>query len=94
MKDMEKLNQCLNCELDLSNEENFCPHCGQKNHATRLKARTFLNELVNSIFNVDGRIWVTLKAAIFNVGNRAKKTIFYFKKVLQIGIVFLVIFFI
>jgi len=69
---MEKLTQCLNCELDLSKEENFCPHCGQKNHATRLKARTFFNELVNSIFNVDGRIWLTLKAAFTNVGKLAK----------------------
>ncbi len=70
---MEKLFQCLNCELDLPNEEIFCPNCGQKNHATRLKIRTFFNELVNSVFNIDGRIWLTIKAAFFNVGTLAKE---------------------
>ncbi|MFK7979068.1 MAG: hypothetical protein AB8G86_03725 [Saprospiraceae bacterium] len=46
---MEKLTQCLNCEWDLPKEENFCPNCDQKNHATRLKVRTFFNELINNI---------------------------------------------
>jgi len=70
---MEKLNQCLNCEVALPDKENFCPNCGQKNHATRLRLRAFLDELVNSIFNVDARLWLTLKKAFSNVGNLAKE---------------------
>ena len=56
---MEKLTQCLNCEWDLPKEENFCPNCGQKNHATRLKIRSFLNELINviTIKKIRPRIW-------------------------------------
>lgn len=70
---MEKLTQCLNCELDLTKEDNFCSGCGQKNHATRLKIRAFLDEVFNSIFNIDARIWLTLKTAFINVGQLAKE---------------------
>lgn len=70
---MQKLTQCLNCQLELPKEENFCPNCGQKNHATRLRLRAFLDELINNVFNIDARIWLTLKTAFLNVGHLAKE---------------------
>ena len=71
--DMEKLTQCLNCEQELIKEENFCPNCGQKNHATQLRLRAFLEELLNSIFNIDARIWLTIKSAFLNAGKLARE---------------------
>lgn len=70
---MQRLTECLNCQQELVNEEIFCPNCGQKNHATRLQLRAFIDELINSIFNVDARIWLTLKTAFLNVGHLAKE---------------------
>ena len=69
----EKLTHCLNCEAALPNLDNYCPNCGQKNHATLLRIRSFLDELVKSIFNVDARIWITLKTAILNIGQLVKE---------------------
>ena len=70
---MEKLTQCLNCGQELPHKENFCPNCGQKNHATRLTTKSFLEELFQSIFNWDARLWVTLKAAFINPGRLSKE---------------------
>ena len=71
MKD--KLPYCLNCQEALPNLDNFCPNCGQKNHATKLTIRSFLAELVQSIFGFDTRIWITLKMASFKVGYLAQE---------------------
>ena len=71
--EMEKLTQCLNCEQTLINEETFCPVCGQKNHATKNTWRSFATELFHTIFNLDERLWITFKTAIFNIGILAKE---------------------
>lgn len=70
---MQKLTQCLNCQQELADKENFCPNCGQKNHATKDTLRYFATEFFNSVFNVDERLWVTFKTAFFNVGHLAKE---------------------
>lgn len=70
---MDRLEQCLNCQQDLLNSEKFCHNCGQKNHATRLTLRSLLNDLVNAIFNVDARLWVTLKTGFLKIGTLVKE---------------------
>lgn len=70
--DKKKLAQCLNCQQALLNDENFCPNCGQKNHATRLSIRSLASDLINNVFNVDARLWVTLKTAVFKIGQLVK----------------------
>ncbi len=70
---MQKLTQCLNCQQELASKENFCPNCGQKNHATKDTWRSFATEFFNSVFNVDERLWVTFKTAFFKVGHLAKE---------------------
>lgn len=69
----EKLPYCLNCQQKLSDLDNFCPTCGQKNHATQLTIWSFLKELLQSTFSVDARIWVTLKMAFFRIGQLAQE---------------------
>ena len=69
----EKLTQCLNCQAALPNLENYCPNCGQKNHATRLGIRAFFEEIIESVFSFDARIWLTLKTAFLKVGHLAKE---------------------
>jgi len=69
MKD--RLPYCLNCQEALPNLDNFCPNCGQKNHATKLTIKSFLEELTQSIFSFDTRIWLTLKMAFLKVGQLA-----------------------
>lgn len=71
--DKKKLAQCLNCQQALLNDENFCPNCGQKNHATQLTIRSLVSDLINNVFNVDARLWVTLKMGLLNIGTFVKE---------------------
>ena len=68
-----KLSECLNCHTALSKADNFCPNCGQKNHATQLTIRLLLNDLFTSVFNLDARLWITLKTALFKIGTLVKE---------------------
>lgn len=70
---IEKLNHCLNCQQELLHEENFCPNCGQKNHATRLTIKSFFQEAISSVFNLDSRLWTTLKVAFSKLGLLVKE---------------------
>lgn len=71
--EIEKLKHCLNCQQILPKEENFCPNCGQKNHATRLTIKSFFQEVINSVFNLDSRLWTTLQVAFTKLGLLVKE---------------------
>lgn len=50
---------CLNCGS--TNVEEYCANCGQKAQATKQPFRVFLTDAVETLFNIDSRIFKTLK---------------------------------
>lgn len=59
---------CPNCEKEFSDEFHYCPHCGQKNKQQDLKLRDLLNDFIESSFNLDSKIFHTLRLLIFYPG--------------------------
>lgn len=55
---------CRNCEAPLPEDAKYCPYCSQKNHDGRLGFREFMAEFVATLFNIDNRIFSTLRAIV------------------------------
>ncbi len=53
---------CRNCNAALPDGARFCPQCSQKNHDGRLTFREMVSETVVTLFNLDNRIFNTLKS--------------------------------
>lgn len=53
---------CRNCDAPLPEDARFCPNCSQRNHDGRFTFREFVVEIIASFFNLDNRIFGTLKA--------------------------------
>ncbi len=53
---------CLNCYRPLPPFAKHCPHCGQKNTDGKITLREWLNELMETVLNVDSRFFRTLGA--------------------------------
>lgn len=66
---------CRNCEKAIEEEMQFCPDCGQKNANGKVRVFTYIAELFNLVFNIEGKLFTTLRD-IFIPG---KLTIEYFK---------------
>ena len=66
---------CLNCHYPLPSFGQFCSHCGQKYTDGKITVRTLLKEFVDSVFNIDAKIFLTLRD-LFIPG---KLTVAYFK---------------
>ena len=60
-KEVPDLKNCLNCGAEVNSSMEYCAHCGQGNHTTSLKIKDVLKEFVESVFNLDGRLLMTLK---------------------------------
>lgn len=56
-----KKTHCLNCEFSFKEEDNYCPKCGQVNHDLKIPLKHLIHEFFESIFHLDGKIWITLK---------------------------------
>ena len=54
-----KKGNCLNCNSMV--EGNFCSNCGQKFQPTKLPIKEFLEDAVETLFNIDNRWFKTLK---------------------------------
>lgn len=60
--DIEQPTQhCRNCGFPLPEGARYCPQCSQKNHDGRLSFREMVSETIATIFNLDNRIFNTLK---------------------------------
>jgi hypothetical protein len=58
---------CKNCQEELTGNEKFCSNCGQKN-IDQLDLRYILSQFVEDIFNVDSKVFKTLKCLTFSPG--------------------------
>jgi len=50
---------CLNCEAAIDGQ--FCRNCGQKASTQKINWKNFLQELPQSLFNVEKGVWYTLR---------------------------------
>ena len=65
MKSKNKLakikdSECLNCKCPFNGQEKFCPDCGQKNIGNSITFKSFIHEVFNGLFSLDGKFWNTL----------------------------------
>ena len=63
---MEESTICLNCDSPASG--NYCSNCGQKLRPTKLPLKVFLEDAFEAIFNVDNRVFKTLKTIFLEPG--------------------------
>jgi hypothetical protein len=56
-----KPDNCLNCGSDISQNQDYCPACGQNTDAHVLGVGEFISTWWNSMFNLDGTVFKTLK---------------------------------
>lgn len=66
-------NNCLNCDESVSG--NYCSNCGQKFQPTKLPLRIYLEDTVETLFNVDNRVFKTLKDLFLRPGKITKEYI-------------------
>ena len=71
---LEKVKEkCLNCGTELHSTDKFCPECGQKKTDLNLTFTHFVNEFLSNNFNVDSKIFRTLKVLVFYPGKLSKE---------------------
>lgn len=58
------IQHCRNCDTPLPEGARFCPQCSQKNHDGRLTFGEMVSETVATLFNLDNRIFSTLRAIL------------------------------
>ncbi len=63
---------CLNCGHPFTNNEKFCPECGQKNRGKKITVRIFLRELFAGFFSLDTKFWRTLIPLLISPGKVSK----------------------
>jgi len=66
---------CLNCDLPLAGEENFCPNCGQRNDVRSLNFGSFLYAIFSEFISYDSRLWRTIIALIIHPGKVSREYI-------------------
>ncbi len=88
--------KCLNCDSELSVEDNFCPRCGQVNDMNRLSIKQYFSEYLAGFFEFDNRFLRTVIPLLIKPGTVSKnyvngKRVYYanpFQLYLHITILF------
>ncbi len=91
--------ECLNCELPLTAEANFCENCGQKRITGRISFWSIVREFLDATFSLDARLLKSV-LLLFIPGRLTKEyfsghhvrywqplRLFLFLAVLQIGVI-------
>jgi len=55
---------CRNCQAPLPEHSKYCPQCSQRNHDGKLTFREMMAESIGTLFNLDNRIFNTLRAML------------------------------
>ena len=61
-------NKCLNCEIDISEDDNFCSNCGQVNDLKKVSLKQYLSAYFDDFLSFDSRLLNTIVALIFKPG--------------------------
>jgi hypothetical protein len=67
----QEITKCPNCENSFNRNYDYCPHCGQRNKELNLSFRYFVVDFISSSFNLDSKIFTTLRVLIFTPGKIA-----------------------
>lgn len=59
---------CLNCEKSISEENNFCPNCGQVNDTNPISLKQYFSEYLSGFFAFDNRFLKTIIPLLFKPG--------------------------
>lgn len=59
---------CANCNHSFNVGENFCPNCGQENHAPNQPIKHYTSELIESLLHLDSKILHTVKTMLLYPG--------------------------
>ena len=73
MKESQDRINCPNCENEYSSKFNYCPYCSQKNIDTDPKLKYFFSELLSANFNLDSKIFITLKSLVLKPAELSKE---------------------
>lgn len=55
------MKNCLNCGVNISATQRFCPNCGQKTTFKDLSLWMVFKDFVKNVFNLESKIWNSLK---------------------------------
>ncbi len=61
MEDTSTHTNCLNCDVTLTPDTQYCPQCGQAIKEARLSIWQIIGDAFSSFFNLDSRIFHTLR---------------------------------
>jgi len=64
---------CLNCNQLISEEDNFCPNCGQVNDKNPVSVKQYFSEYLSGFFDFDSRFIRTIIPLLFKPGMVTKK---------------------
>jgi hypothetical protein len=70
-----EIKHCPNCETAFDNSFKYCPNCGQANKKLSLSFKYFISEFLTGMFNLDSKIFRTLKLLFFKPGKLSKEFI-------------------
>ena len=59
--------KCKNCDEDLYGPQLYCAKCGQKN-ISQLNLRYLFSEIIDTVFNLDSKLYRTVKVLILKPG--------------------------
>ncbi len=71
--DISETGTCLNCGAEVNG--NYCSKCGQKNQPTGLPLRLFIEDAAETLFNIDNRVFKTIKDLFSSPGKVTLKYI-------------------
>ena len=93
-------NSCLNCEVILDGNENYCPECGQRNNINQLNFKLVLDEFIGNLITYDSRVWHTAvplimkpgKVAYEFISGKRKQYVNPFRTYLTVSLIFFLVY--
>ena len=67
-KSLRKLDTCNNCKTKLTNNENFCPQCGQENHDKQASTIQLANDFVEDYVGFDNKFFRSIIPLLIRPG--------------------------
>lgn len=67
-KVLRKSDVCLNCDMPLRPEDNYCPNCGQENNTHKIPVKHIVLETFEDFFHFDTKLWNTIKTTFARPG--------------------------